>query len=175
MPVISARGGGIPYILVCPCYPNLSMNVPLLDVRRQNLPIEAELSEAFRRVLLSGHFIGGAEVEAFEAAAAAVSGTRFAIGMSSGTDAILVALMALDIGPGDEVICPSFTFDPTQIETLITPRTKAIIPVHLYGQHAEMQPILSIAARHGIAVIEDAAQAFGAQYQGRPAGSMGCF
>jgi dTDP-4-amino-4,6-dideoxygalactose transaminase len=177
------------------------MTVPLLDVRRQNLPLEAELTEAFRRVLHAGHFIGGPEVERFEQDAAAVAGARFGIGMSSGTDAILVALMALGIGPGDEVICPSFTFfatggciarvgatpvfadscaasfniDPEGIEPLITSRTKAIIPVHLYGQPAEMDAILAIARRHGLAVIEDAAQAFGAEYGGRPVGPLGEF
>ena len=128
------------------------MRVPLLDVRRQNLPLEAELSAAFERVLRSGQFILGSEVERFEGAAAAVTGARFGIGVASGTDAILVALMALGIGPGDEVICPSFTFfatagcvarvgavpvfvdscaecfnlDPAGIERRITPRTKAI-------------------------------------------------
>jgi dTDP-4-amino-4,6-dideoxygalactose transaminase len=177
------------------------MNVPLLDVRRQNLPLEEELVEAFRRVLRSGQFILGREVEEFEAAAAAVAGTHFAIGMTSGTDAILVALMALGIGPGDEVICPSFTFfatggciarlgakpvfadscarsfniDPQSLEPLITPRTKAIIPVHLYGQPADMRPVMEIAGRRGLAVIEDAAQAFGAEYRGQPAGSFGDF
>ncbi len=178
-----------------------SMMVPLLDTRRQNLPLEEELTAAFRRVLHSGRYISGSEVESFEQACAAVAGTRHAIGMSSGTDAILAALMALEIGSGDEVICPSFTFFATAgciarvgarpvfadscpesfnlrvegLEELITPRTRAIIPVHLYGQPADMDAILEIARRHGLAVIEDAAQAFGAEYHGSPAGSMGDF
>ena len=177
------------------------MKVPFLDLRGQNLPMEAELLDAFRRVLTSGQFILGPEVEQFETAAAAVAGARFAIGMSSGTDAILVALMALGIGPGDEVICPSFTFfatagsiarvgarpvfadscpecfnlAPAGIEPLITRRTKAIIPVHLFGQATDMDPVLEIARRRGLAVIEDAAQAFGAFYRGLPAGSLGDF
>jgi dTDP-4-amino-4,6-dideoxygalactose transaminase len=177
------------------------MNVPLLDVQRQNLPLEAELTEAFRRVLHSGRFILGSEVERFEQQAAAVAGARFGIGMSSGTDAILVALMALGVGPGDEVICPSFTFfatagciarlgarpvfadsraesfniDPNQIEPLITSRTKAIIPVHLYGQAADMDPILEIARRHSLAIIEDAAQSLGAEYRGKPVGAFAEF
>ena len=175
------------------------MKVPLLDLRRQNLPVEATLIEAFERVLKSGQFILGPEVERFESAAAAIAGARFGIGMSSGTDAILGALMALGIGQGDEVICPAFTFfatagciarvgarpvfadscpecfnvDPNGIEPLITGRTKAIIPVHLFGQAADMDPILEIARRHGLAVIEDAAQAFGAEYRGRRVGSLG--
>ena len=179
----------------------ISMNVPLLDVRRQNLPLDDEFTEAFRRVLHSGRYIGGREVEDFEQAAAAVCGARFGIGMSSGTDAILAALMALGIGPGDEVICPSFTFFATagciarvgarpvfadscaetfnihaeSLESLITPRTRAIIPVHLYGQPADMDIILEVARRHRLAVIEDAAQAFGAEYRGRPVGSLGDF
>jgi dTDP-4-amino-4,6-dideoxygalactose transaminase len=177
------------------------MNVPLLDVKRQNLPLEAELVEAFRRVLHSGRFILGPEVEHFEHAAAAVCGARFGIGVSSGTDAILVALMALGIGPGDEVICPAFTFFATAgcvarlgakpvfadscpvcfninaeaIEPLISSRTKAIIPVHLFGQPADMEQITALARRHGLAVIEDAAQALGAEYRGKPVGSMGEF
>src|SRR5579883_3384416 len=177
------------------------MNVPLLDAQRQNGPLATELTAAFRRVLDSGRFIGGPEVENFEKQAAAVAGTQFAIGMSSGTDAILVALMALGIGPGDEVICPSFTFfatggciartgakpifadslpdsfniDPADVEALITSRTKAIIPVHLYGQAADMDAMLEIGRRHSIRIIEDAAQAFGAEYRGRPVGSFGCF
>ena len=177
------------------------MKVPLLDVRRQNASLETDLLAAFCRVLRSGQFILGQEVERFERTAADLAGARFGIGMSSGTDAILTALMALNIGPGDEVICPSFTFfatagciarvgarpvfadsclqcfnlDPSGIERLITRRTKAIIPVHLFGQPADLEPILAIARRRGLAIIEDAAQAFGAEYQGRPAGSIGEF
>ncbi len=177
------------------------MRVPLLDLRRQNLPIESELVETFLRVLRSGQFILGKEVEEFEASAAAMAGVRFGIGMSSGTDAILAALMALEVGPGDEVICPSFTFfatagciarvgatpvfadsrpecfniDPESIKARVTPRTKAIIPVHLFGQPADMEEILDIAKRHGLAVVEDAAQSFGAEYRGKPVGSFGDF
>lgn len=177
------------------------MRVPLLDVCRQNLPLEDHLTAAFRRLLHSGQFILGREVEEFEAAAARIAGARFGIGMSSGTDAILAALMALGIGPGDEVICPTFTFfatggcvarlgakpvfadilpgcfnlDPAGLEELITPRTKAIIPVHLFGQAADMDAILAVARKHGLFVIEDAAQSFGATYQGRPVGALGDF
>jgi dTDP-4-amino-4,6-dideoxygalactose transaminase len=175
------------------------MRVPLLDVLRQNAPIEAELREAAGRVLASGQYILGPEVEKFEIQAAAAVGARFAVGVSSGTDAILVALMALEIGPGDEVICPSFTFfatasciarvgarpvfldscadcfnlDAAAIEPLITPRTKAIIPVHLFGQPADMAAIMETASRHGIPVIEDVAQAFGAESCGKPVGTIG--
>jgi dTDP-4-amino-4,6-dideoxygalactose transaminase len=173
----------------------------MLDVRRQNAPLERELRAAFERVLRSGSYILGAEVERFEEAAAAVAGARFAIGVSSGTDALLLAFMALGIGPGDEVICPAFTFfatagciarvgatpvfadsrpesfniDAAAIEGLITPRTKAIVPVHLFGQAADLEEILELARRHGLHVIEDAAQAFGAEYRGRPVGALGDF
>jgi dTDP-4-amino-4,6-dideoxygalactose transaminase len=177
------------------------MEIPLLDLKRQNLPIEAELEAAFSRVLCSGQFILGEEVRRFEQAAAKVAGAAEAVGVSSGTDAILLALMALGIGPGDEVICPSFTFfatagciarvgarpvfadsdpesfniDPASFEASITKRTKAVIPVHLFGQAADLDPIVEIAKRHGLHVIEDAAQAFGAEYRGRPVGSFGTF
>lgn len=175
------------------------MPVPMLDVRRQNAPIEAELRDAAARVIASGSYILGPEVERFEAAAAAFGGARFAVGLSSGTDALLVALMALGIGPGDEVICPSFTFfatassiarvgarpvfvdslpssfnlDPSSVEARITPRTKALIPVDLFGQPADMDAVLDIAGRHGLRVIEDAAQSFGAEYAGCKAGALG--
>jgi dTDP-4-amino-4,6-dideoxygalactose transaminase len=173
----------------------------MLDVRRQNAPIEQELREAFGRVLVSGTYILGPEVERFEEAAAAVAGARFAIGVSSGTDALLLAFMALGISPGDEVICPAFTFfatggciarlgatpvfadslphsfniDPARIESLITPRTKAIVPVHLFGLPADMDDIFLIARRHNLRVVEDTAQAFGAAYSGRPVGALGDF
>ena len=178
--------------------------VPLLDLKRLDPELETELQDAFTRVLKSGYFILGPEVEALEEECARYCSAKHAIGVSSGTDALLVALMALGIGAGDEVICPSFTFfatagcvsrtgarpvfvdvlestfncDPEDIERKITPRTRAIIPVHLYGRCADMEAILDIAGRHDIAVIEDAAQAIGAEYDGRRAGSMGklgCF
>src|SRR5688572_30138814 len=140
------------------------MPVPLLDLNRQNNVLHVDLMAAFERVLRSGHFILGAEVEAFEREAAAFLGAKHALAISSGTDAILVALMALEIGPGDEVICPSFTFfatagciarvgatpvfadvhadtfnlDASDVARRITKKTKAIIPVHLFGQSADM-------------------------------------
>lgn len=178
--------------------------VPLLDLRRISPELEHELEEAFRRVLRSGHYILGPEVEALEHECAAYVGAKYAIGVSSGTDALLLALMTLGIEPGDEVICPTYTFfatagtiwrlgarpvfvdscplcfnlSPGQVASKITARTKAIMPVHLFGQCAEMGPILRVAEQHGIPVIEDAAQALGAQYGQRRAGSLGslgCF
>ncbi len=175
------------------------MTVPLLDLNRQNAALQAELTSAFERVLRSGHFILGAEVESFEREAAAALGARHAIAVSSGTDAILVALMALGLGPGDEVICPSFTFfatagciarlgatpvfadvdattfnlDAADVARRITPRTKALIPVHLFGQSAEMEPLLALAKQHALAVVEDAAQALGARYRGQACGTLG--
>ena len=177
------------------------MAVPLLDLNRQNSALQPELTAAFERVLRSGHFILGGEVEAFEREAAAFLGAKHAIAVSSGTDAILVALMALDLEPGDEVICPSFTFfatagciaragatpvfadvhadsfnlDAADAARRITPRTKAIMPVHLFGQSADMEPILALAKQHGLAVIEDAAQALGAKHRGRACGTWGDF
>ena len=177
------------------------MKVPLLDLQKQNAELEAKFAAVFGRVLKSGQFIGGPEVETFERAVATRLGVSHAIGVSSGTDAILLALMALEIGPGDEVICPSFTFfatagcvaragatpvfadscarcfniDAADARRRVTAKTKAIIPVHLFGQCAAMDGVTALAAEHGLAVIEDAAQALGATYKGRPAGSMGIF
>ncbi len=180
------------------------MDIPLLDLKAQYEPIREEIQAAMQRVLDSQHFILGPEVEALEQEVAAYSQCGYGIGMSSGTDALLAALMALDIGPGDEVITTPYSFfatagcvsrlgarpvfvdidpltyniDPNGIEAAVTARTRAIIPVHLFGQMAEMVPILEIAERYGVAVIEDAAQAIGAEYYGRRAGSlglMGCF
>lgn len=181
-----------------------SLAVPLLDLKAQYLTIKREIDAAIAHVVESQHFINGPEVTGLEADVARYSQAAHCIAVSSGTDALLVALMALDVGPGDEVITTPFTFfatvgaivrvgakpvfvdidpesynlNPEGIEAKITPRTKAIIPVHLYGQCADMDPILAIARKHNIAVIEDAAQAIGAEYQGRRAGSMGtigCF
>lgn len=177
---------------------------PLLDLKAQFLSIEAEIREAMDRVLASQIFIMGPEVKALEEEIAAYSHCRFGIGVSSGTDALLVALMALDIKPGDEIITTPYSFfatagcvvrlgarpifvdidpctyniNPAQIEAAITPRTRAILPVHLYGQMADMDPIMEIARRHHLYVIEDAAQAIGAEYRGQRAGSIGhigCF
>ena len=175
------------------------MSVPLLDVNAQNLPLEGELKAVFEKVLRSGRFILGEEVEAFERECAHALGARHAISISSGTDALIIALMALGIGPGDEVICPSFTFfatagsiartgatpvfcdvcpvcfgiDVKSAEEKVTSRTKAIIPVHLYGQSADLDSVQAFAKEHGLQVIEDVAQSFGASYKGRGCGTDG--
>jgi dTDP-4-amino-4,6-dideoxygalactose transaminase len=181
------------------------MNVPLLDLKTQYAAIRSEIREAIERVCESQQFILGPEVTALEEEVAAFCGARFAIGMSSGTDALLAALMAVGVGPGDEVITTCYSFfataggiarlgarpvfvdidpvtfnlDACAVSAKITPRTKAIIPVHLFGRCAEMDPILKAAEVHGITVIEDAAQAIGAyDGNGRQAGTMGhigCF
>lgn len=178
--------------------------VPLLDLKAQYTTIRDQVQDAIERVLESQQFILGAEVEALEREIAAYSQCEFGIGMSSGTDAILVALMALDIRPGDQVIIPAYTFfatagcvarlgaqpvfvdvdpqtfnlDPAKIQAAITPRTRALMPVHLFGQCAEMEPIVELARKHNLAMIEDAAQAIGSDYRGQRAGAMGqlgCF
>ncbi|HSJ94881.1 MAG TPA: DegT/DnrJ/EryC1/StrS family aminotransferase [Gaiellaceae bacterium] len=170
------------------------MAIPLVDVRAQFAPLRARVLEAFADVVDSGRFILGPNVDAFEREAAAFLGTRDAIGVGNGTDAISLVLDALGIGPGDEVICPAFTFyatvepvvhagatpvfcdvhpetlnlDPEDVAAKVTPRTKAILAVHLFGRPAELD-----ALPPGIPVIEDAAQAFGARVGGRRAGSVG--
>lgn len=178
--------------------------VPLLDVARGNLPLRDQLLEALAAVIDSGRFLFGPEVTALENEVAKISQSSYGIGCASGSDALLLAIMALEIGPGDEVIVPSFSFfatvscitrvgatpifveiDPrtfnmnsSAFEAAITPRTRAVIPVHLFGQCAEMDEICRIAAEHDICVVEDAAQAIGAAYNSRPAGSwgqIGCF
>lgn len=178
--------------------------VPLLDVSRANQPIRQEFIDALAAVIDSGRFLFGPEVTDLENEVAKLSQVDHAIGCASGSDALLLALMALDIGPGDEVIVPSFTFfatvscvtrlgatpvfadirpdtfniDTDAVAAAITPNTRAIIPVHLFGQCAEIDTICRIANQHDIAVIEDAAQAIGAAYHSRPAGSwgqIGCF
>ncbi len=174
------------------------------DLSLQYLSIKEEIDEAVKRVLTSGWFILGEEVKAFEEEFAAYVGSSYGVGVGSGTEALHLALLACGVGPGDEVITVShtavatiagieltgarpvfvdvdplsYTLDPSQLEDKITPATKVVVPVHLYGQVAEMDPILAVARRHGLKVVEDAAQAHGAEYQGRKAGSLadlGCF
>jgi len=173
--------------------------VPLLDVPRGNAPHRNEILAAITNVVDSGRFLFGPDVQQLEAECARWSGTDYGVGCASGSDALLLALMALDIEPGDEVICPSFTFfatasaitrlgatpvfididpvtfnmDPAQIESAITSNTKAIIPVHLFGQCADMPAIMDICNARGVVVIEDAAQAIGAGIDGQQAGSWG--
>lgn len=175
------------------------MPIPLLDLKRQYAPLRSEILKVTEEVYESQGFILGKRVEDFERDFAAYCHTPYAVGLSSGTDALLIALMVLDLQPGDEVIVPAYSFfatagvvsrlggvpvfvdieprgyniDPSKIEAAITARTRAIMPVHLYGQCAEMDAIERIAASRGIAVIEDAAQAVGAEYDGRRAGAMG--
>jgi dTDP-4-amino-4,6-dideoxygalactose transaminase len=181
-----------------------SARVPLLDLRAQFQPIRDDVLAAMARVADTQQFILGAEVEGFEREMAARLEVEHAVGVSSGTDALLVALMALGIGPGAEVVMPTYSFfatagcvsrlgatpvfvdidpvtfnvDPEALEAAVTPATRAILPVHLFGLCARMTPILDTADRTGIPVIEDAAQAIGARYQDRQAGGMGtlgCF
>jgi dTDP-4-amino-4,6-dideoxygalactose transaminase len=180
------------------------MAVPMLDLAAHHAPLRDELEAALRAVLDSQRFILGPVVARFEAAMAAVCGAAHALGVSSGSDALLVALMAAGIGPGDEVITTPFTFfatggaiarvgatpvfvdiepagfnvDPRAVEAAITPATRALLPVHLFGQCADLAPLLDLARRHDLIVIEDAAQAIGAELDGRRAGSLGdygCF
>ncbi len=174
-------------------------SVPLLDVCRSNRPLKAEILETLSEIIDTGRFVGGAHCQSLERSVADICGTEFAIGCASGSDALLLALMAKDIGPGDEVICPSFTFfatasaierlgatpvfididpdsfnlDVNLLEDLITDKTRAIIAVHLFGQCCEMDAINEIARARNIYVVEDAAQTIGATYRGQPAGSIG--
>ncbi|MBK7140657.1 MAG: DegT/DnrJ/EryC1/StrS family aminotransferase [bacterium] len=180
------------------------MGVPLLDLTRQYAYLKPELDKAVINVLTHGKFILGPEVAELEKQIAAYCKTKYAIGVASGTDALMVALHACGVGPGDEVITSNFSFfasagvvarlgatpvfvdiepdsyniDPKLIEKAITKKTKVIMPVHLFGQLADMDPINEIAKKHGLKVVEDGAQSIGAEYKGRPCGSMGdlgCF
>jgi len=180
------------------------MNVPLLNLQAQYVSLRDDLQQAVERVMSSQRFVLGDEVRDLETSIAAYCQTRHAIGCASGSDALLLALMALDVKAGDEVITTPFSFfatgacvarlgarpvfvdidpqtynlDPSRVADAITPRTKVIMPVHIYGQCASMDPLLDLGRRHGIPVVEDAAQAIGATDNGRCAGSMGvigCF
>ena len=180
------------------------MKVPFLDLKAQLVPIKEEINAAINEVIDNTAFAGGPFVEKFEKSFAAFCGSKYAIGVGNGTDAIWLGLLALGVGEADEVITAPSTFiataeaitfagadpvfvdidpdtctmDPSHLEGAITPRTKAIIPVHLFGQPADMDPILEVAKKHGLPVIEDACQAHGALYKGKKAGAMGiagCF
>lgn len=175
------------------------LKVPFLDLGAAYRELQTEIEAAVLASLRSGWYIGGRDVETFERDFAAFVEARHCAGMANGLDALRVALLAMDVGPGDEVIVPSNTFiatwlavsqcgavpvpvepdpatfniDAARIEAAITPRTKVIIPVHLYGQPADIDPILALARRHGLRVLEDAAQAHGARYKGRRVGALG--
>jgi dTDP-4-amino-4,6-dideoxygalactose transaminase len=173
--------------------------IPFLDLKGPYLELKQELDEAIAHVVSSGWFVGGGEVDHFEADYATYCGAAHAVGVANGLDALHLALRAMDVGPGDEVILPSNTYiatwlavsqcgatpvpvepdactyniDPALIEAAITPRTKVILPVHLYGQPANMDPILAIARKHGLRVLEDGAQAHGGRYKGLRLGAHG--
>ena len=175
------------------------MKVPLIDVQLQNAPLREELEEAFSKVLASGYFILGPELDALEKTLAKQLGVKHAVGVSSGTDALVLSFMALGLGAGDEVLCPSFTFfatggsivrtgatpvftdvcpvcfniDLESARAKITERTKAIVPVHLFGQSAAMDEVMEFAREHDLRVIEDTAQAIGAEYRGKACGTIG--
>src|SRR6266496_945620 len=147
------------------------MKVPLLDLQAQYATIRDEVRAAIDRVFETQQFVLGPEVEALEAEIARYSQTQFAIGCASGSDALLLALMSCGVSRGDEVITTPFSFFATA--SAITRRTKAIMPVHIYGQCAEMDPLIELGQNRGIPIIEDAAQAIGAEDRSRRAGSMG--
>src|SRR5688572_23284064 len=180
------------------------MKVPFLDLKAHHESLLPEIETAIKAVIEASAFAGGPFVSKFEEEFARYCGCKYAAGLGNGTDALWLSLLALGVGPGDEVITvPStflataeaityagakpvfvdieektYTMDPALLEKAITPRTKAIIPVHLFGQVADMEPIMAVARKHGLAVIEDACQAHGAEYNGRAAGSIGdtgCF
>src|SRR5438477_5452294 len=182
----------------------MHIRVPFLDLNAHHAALRSELDRAIGEVIDSGAFAGGPFVEKFEEAFASYCGCRYAIGVGSGTEALWLSLLAGGIGPGDEVITVpntfmataeaitycgarpvfvdvderTYTMDPAGLEEVVSSRTKAIIPVHLFGQSADMDPILEFAREHGIVAIEDAAQAHGAKYKGRNVGTLGdagCF
>ena len=175
------------------------MKVPILDLKPACDELRTELDAAYRRVLDSGWLLLGRELEAFEAEYAGSVGTAHCVGAANGLEAMQLVLMALGVGPGDEVVVPShgyiatwlavthtgakpipcepdprtYNLDPARLESCLTPRTRVILPIHLYGQTADMERINAIAARHGLFVLEDAAQSHGARCHGRAAGSLG--
>jgi dTDP-4-amino-4,6-dideoxygalactose transaminase len=199
-----AVGNGLNYVTESTYCPSTVTSVPLFDIQRQMAPLRTEIDTAISGVFDSGQFVLGPEVKTLESKVADFCQSSFAVGCASGSDALLLALMAADIGVGDEVIVPSYTFfstasavtrvgakvvfadidprtfniDPTDVAKRITKQTKAIIPVHLFGQCADMNRLCDIAHGNDLLIVEDAAQAIGAEYQGRRAGSlgdMGCF